>query len=140
MGGIPIAAAAVDAVVVVEGAVVSCAGLVKPLKLFRTGELVADGRKWSSAAAWSAALSDDELLVVVGRGGVRGECLGGVVEGAEASELRSGTRCARRIVLFQMAAAAFFFFLVFKVLLTLPMILENPWIMKNVLSTRDRFL
>ena len=61
MGGIPTAATAVDAVVVVEGAVVGCAGLMKPLKLFRTGELVADGWKWSSAAAWSAALSDDEL-------------------------------------------------------------------------------
>jgi len=71
MGGVPTAAAAVDAVVVVEDAVVGCAGLMKPLKRFRTGELVADGVKWSSAAAWSAAcgvaaawsavLSDDGL-------------------------------------------------------------------------------
>jgi len=77
--------------------------------------------------------------VVDSRGGVRGESLGGVVAEAELAELESGTRCARRIVLFQMAAAAFLFFLVFRVLLTFPMILGYPWITKNVLSTRDWF-
>jgi len=71
---------------------------------------------------------------------VRGDSLGGVVVEAEVLVLESGTRCARRIVLFQMAAATFFFFLVFKDLLILPMILEYPWIMKNVLSTGDRFI
>jgi len=129
MGCIPTAA----------GAVMDCAGRVKPLKLFKTGELVADGRKLSSAAAWSAAFSNDVLLVVGGRGGVQRECVGGGVEGVEASVLMSGPRCARRTVRLQMAAAAFFFFLAFRVLLTFPMILGYPWIRKNVLSKRNRF-
>ena len=112
---------------------------MKPLKLIRTGELVADGRNWSSAAAWSAALSDGVMLVAGGHGGVRGECVGGGVERVEASVLRSGPRCARRTVRFQMAAAAFFFRLAFRFLLIFPMILEYPWIRKKVLSNRKGF-
>ena len=112
---------------------------MNPLKLLKTGELVADGWNESSAAAWSVALQGVEERGVGGRGGVRlafsfqlakrasgvsstavgttsscwwvvaGGFRGGGVEEDEASVLMSAPRCARRTVRFQMTAAAFFF-------------------------------